>query len=69
MLRIVKIVMVTRKSLIFWCIISSTRACEITNFVYLIECKKDNCDMKYVGETKRMLKNKLSKIKINRRTL
>jgi hypothetical protein len=30
--------------------------CNISNCVYLIECKKENCNMKYVGETKRILK-------------
>ena len=30
--------------------------CEISNCIYLIECKKTNCSMKYVGETKRILR-------------
>ena len=30
--------------------------CEIFNCIYLIECKKDNCNSKYVGETKRIMK-------------
>ena len=34
----------------------STRALTVIFPIYLIECKKDNCDMKYVGETKRILK-------------
>ena len=40
--------------------INQSLNCEISNCVYLIECKKDNCDMKYVGETKRMLKFRLA---------
>jgi hypothetical protein len=31
--------------------------CEISNCIYLIECKKNNCNMRYVGETRRILKN------------
>jgi hypothetical protein len=34
--------------------------CEVSNCVYLIECKKNNCKMKYVGETKRILKFRLA---------
>ena len=34
--------------------------CEVFNCVYLIECKKNNCNMKYVGETKRILKFRLA---------
>ena len=40
--------------------INQSLDCEISNCVYLIECKKDNCDMKYVGETKRILKFRLA---------
>ena len=40
--------------------INQSLNCEISNCVYLIECKKDNCDMKYIGETKRMLKFRLA---------
>ena len=36
--------------------INQSLNCEIFNCIYLIECKKDNCNMKYVGETKRILK-------------
>ena len=36
--------------------INQSLNCEISNCVYLIECKKTNCSMKYVGETKRILK-------------
>jgi hypothetical protein len=34
--------------------------CNISNCVYLIECKKEKCNMKYVGETKRILKFRLA---------
>ena len=30
--------------------------CDVSNCIYLIECKQDYCNMKYVGETKRILK-------------
>ena len=30
--------------------------CEVSNCIYLIECRKNNCNMKYVGETKRIVK-------------
>jgi hypothetical protein len=33
--------------------------CEISNCIYLIECMKEHCNMKYVGETKRILKFRL----------
>ena len=33
--------------------------CNISNCVYFIECKKEKCNMKYVGETKRILKLRL----------
>ena len=34
--------------------------CNTYNCVYMIECKKDNCKLKYVGETKRILKFRLA---------
>ena len=34
--------------------------CESSNCVYLIECKKENCKAKYVGETKRTIKDRLA---------
>ena len=34
--------------------------CESSNCVYLIECRKDNCKAKYVGETKRTIKDRLA---------
>jgi hypothetical protein len=40
--------------------INQSLNCEISNCVYLIECRKDNCDMKYVGETKRIIKFRLA---------
>ena len=30
--------------------------CEVSNCIYLIACKKNNCNMNYVGETKRIVK-------------
>jgi hypothetical protein len=33
---------------------------EISNCIYMIECKKDNCSMRYIGETKRILKFRLA---------
>ena len=40
--------------------INQSLNCEISNCIYLIECKKDNCSMKYVGETRRILKFRLA---------
>ena len=40
--------------------INQSLNCEVSNCVYLIECRKDNCDMKYVGETRRILKFRLA---------
>ena len=34
--------------------------CEISNCIYLIECMKEHCNMKYVGETKRIIKFRLA---------
>ena len=34
--------------------------CESSNIVYLIECNKDNCRDRYIGETKRSLMNHLA---------
>ena len=39
--------------------INQSHNCQISNCVYLNECKKDNCDMKYVGENKRSSEHKL----------
>ena len=33
--------------------------CKTSNIVYLIECNKDNCNEKYIGETERELKQRL----------
>ena len=30
------------------------------NIVYIIECEKDNCDQRYIGETKRTLRSRLA---------
>ena len=40
--------------------INQSLNCNISNCVYLIECKKENCNMKYIGETKRILKFRLA---------
>ena len=34
--------------------------CESSNIVYMIECSKDNCDQRYIEETKRWLKARLA---------
>ena len=34
--------------------------CEKSNCIYMIECKKENCNMRYIGETKRILKFRLA---------
>ena len=36
--------------------------CEISNCIYLIECMKEHCNMKYVGKTKIILKFRLANI-------
>ena len=36
--------------------INQSLDCEVSNCIYLIECRKNNCNMKYVGETKRIIK-------------
>jgi hypothetical protein len=45
--------------------------CEDSNVIYMIECMKDNCRQKYIGETKRKFKVRLSEHKgyINNRNL
>ena len=40
--------------------INQSLDCNISYCVYLIECKKDKWNMKYVGETKRILKFRLA---------
>ena len=40
--------------------INQSLNCEISNCIYMIECKKDNCNMRYIGETKRILKFRLA---------
>ena len=40
--------------------INQSLDCNISNCVYLIECKNDKCNMKYVGEMKRILKFRLA---------
>ena len=34
--------------------------CNSMNIVYIIECEKDNCNQKYIGETKRNLRSRLA---------
>ena len=34
--------------------------CNTYNLVYMIECKKENCKKRYIGETERTLKNRLA---------
>ena len=34
--------------------------CQTTNIVYMIQCSKDNCQQKYIGESERSLKDRLS---------
>jgi hypothetical protein len=40
--------------------INKSVTCEDYNVVYMIECTKDNCKQKYVGETERKFKERLS---------
>ena len=34
--------------------------CETKNVIYLIECKKENCKLRYIGETERKLKERIA---------
>ena len=34
--------------------------CETANLVYLIECKKENCKARYIGQTERKLKERFA---------
>ena len=43
--------------------INQSLNCNISNCVHLIECKKENCNMKYIGETKRILKFRVAEHK------
>ena len=36
--------------------INQSLNCEVSNCICLIDCTKNNCNMKYVGETKRIIK-------------
>ena len=40
--------------------INQSLDCNISNCVYLIQCKKEQCNMKYVGETKRIMRFRLA---------
>ena len=33
---------------------------ETKNVIYLIECKKENCKLRYIGETERKLKERIA---------
>ena len=36
--------------------INQSLNCETSNCIYMIECKKDECRLKYIGETKSIMK-------------
>ena len=36
--------------------INQTLDCNVSNCIYLVQCKKEACKMNYVGETKRIMK-------------
>ena len=40
--------------------INQSLNCETSNCVYMIECRKDSCRMRYIGETKRIMKFRLA---------
>ena len=40
--------------------INQSLNCETSNCIYMIECKKDKCRLKYIGETKRIMKFRLA---------
>ena len=40
--------------------ISSPIDCQTYNLVYMIECTKERCHQKYIGETERPLKDRIS---------
>ena len=42
-----------------------TVSCESSNIVYLVECQKDNCKGKYIGESHRILKDIIQEHKGN----
>ena len=41
-------------------LLNSTLSCKSKNLVYLIECEKERCRQKYIGETERSLKDRTS---------
>ena len=41
-------------------IINKKVNCETYNCVYLIECQKDNCKARYIGQTKRKFKDRIN---------
>ena len=41
-------------------IINKQVNCETYNCIYLIECQKENCKRKYIGQTKRKFKNRIA---------
>ena len=40
--------------------ISQNVNCESRNIIYMIECQKDNCKLRYVGESGKQLKQRLA---------
>ena len=40
--------------------ISQKVNCQTFNCVYIIECQKQNCHKRYIGQTKRKLKNRIA---------
>ena len=40
--------------------INGKLTCETTNCIYMIQCKKDNCKQRYIGQTMRQLKQRLA---------
>ena len=40
--------------------INQSLDCSTSNCIYMIQCSKDNCNMRYIGETKRIMKFRLA---------
>ncbi len=45
------------------CNINQEVNCETYNCIYMIECQKDNCKLKYIGQTKRRPKERIAEHK------
>ena len=41
-------------------ILNNQFTCESFNVIYMIECQKNNCKMRYIGQTQRMLKTRMA---------